>query len=46
MTTTDIDWTAIATAVGAILALGGVGYATVKTVSSNEENIIKQIVRC
>jgi hypothetical protein len=43
MATTAIDWTAVATAAGAILAVAGAGWATVRTIRSNEKSISTQL---
>ena len=43
MATTAIDWTAIATAAAAIVAVVGTGWATITTIKSNEESISKQL---
>lgn len=43
MATTAIEWTAVATAAGAILAVAGAGWATVRTIRSNERSISIQL---
>jgi hypothetical protein len=43
MANTAIDWTAVATAAAALLAVGASGWATVKTIKSNERSISNQL---